>query len=61
LATHSVVSRTLVIEKEITHKDKIAKRQFPVYFISEVLTGSKKFYFEMEKICYAVIMSVWKI
>jgi hypothetical protein len=27
----------------------------------EVLIGSKKFYSEMEKICYAVIMSAWKL
>jgi hypothetical protein len=37
------------------------KQQFPVYFMSEVLTGSKRFYSEMEKICYAVIMSVRKL
>jgi hypothetical protein len=32
-----------------------------VYFVSEVLAGSKKFFSEMEKICYAVVMSVWKL
>jgi hypothetical protein len=32
-----------------------------VYFISEVLTRSEKFYFEIEKICYAVIMSARKL
>jgi hypothetical protein len=32
-----------------------------VYFVSDVLTRYKKFYSEMEKICYAVIMSVWKL
>jgi hypothetical protein len=32
-----------------------------VYFILEVLTGSKRFYSEMEKICYAVIMSAHKL
>jgi hypothetical protein len=60
-ATHSAVSRALVIEKETTHKDKIVKQQFPVYFISKVLAGSKKYYSEMEKICYAVIMSAQKL
>jgi hypothetical protein len=54
---HSVVCGALVIEKEIMHKDKIVKQQFPVHFVSEVLSGSKKFYSEIEKICYAVIMS----
>jgi hypothetical protein len=31
------------------------------FFISEVLAGSKKYYSEMEKICYAVVMSVRKL
>jgi hypothetical protein len=56
-ATHSAVSGALVVKKEVTHKDKTAKQQFLVYFVSEILTGFKKFYSEMEKICYAVIMS----
>jgi hypothetical protein len=46
----SAVSGALVVEKETTHNDKIAKQQFSVYFVMEVLTASKKFYFEMEKI-----------
>jgi ribonuclease HI len=46
--THSVVSRALVVEKEIKHKDKTVKRQFPVYS-------------KMEKICYAVIISSRKL
>jgi hypothetical protein len=40
---------------------KTTKQQFPVYFVSKVLTGSKKFYSKMEKICYIVIMSIRKI
>jgi hypothetical protein len=60
-ATHSVVSGALVVRKEIMHKDKTAKQQFPVYFVSEVLTRSKKFYSEMEKICYTIIMSARKL
>jgi hypothetical protein len=59
-ATHSVVSRALVTEKEVMQNGKIAKQQCSMYFISEVLTGSKKFYSEMEKICYTVTMSVRK-
>jgi hypothetical protein len=46
---HTAVSGALVAEKETMHKDKTAKQQFPVYFVSEVLAGSKKFYSEMEK------------
>jgi hypothetical protein len=60
-ATHSVVSGALVVEKEIKHIDKIVKQQFSVYFMSEVLMGSKKFYSEMENICYVVIMSSRKL
>jgi hypothetical protein len=54
---HSVVTGALVIEKEITHKDKTTKHRFLVYFVSEVLARSKKFYSEMKFFCYAVIMS----
>jgi hypothetical protein len=39
----------------------VAKHQHSVYFISEVLTGSKKYYSEIEKICYAVVMCSWKL
>jgi hypothetical protein len=59
--THSAVSGALVVKKEIKHKDKTMKQQFLVYFMSEVLTRSKKFYSKMEKICYAVIMSSRKL
>jgi hypothetical protein len=50
-----------VTEKEVMQNNKTVKQQFPVYFILEVLMGSKKFYSEMEKICYAVIMSMHKL
>jgi hypothetical protein len=32
-----------------------------VYFVSEVLAGSKKYFFEIEKICYTIIMSSRKL
>jgi hypothetical protein len=57
---HSTISGALVVEKEIISNRKIAKQEFLVYFLSEVLTGSKRFYSEVEKICYAVIMSARK-
>jgi hypothetical protein len=50
-----------VVEKETVGKGKVAKQQFPVYFVLEVLTGAKKFYSEMEKICYTVVMSARKL
>jgi hypothetical protein len=37
------------------------KQLFLVYFVLEVLTGSKKFYLEMEKICYAIVMTARKL
>jgi ribonuclease HI len=58
---HSAVSKALVTEKEITQNGKIVKQQFPMYFVLEVLTVSKRFYSEMENICYAVIMSARKL
>jgi hypothetical protein len=60
-ATHSTVSGALVVEKEIVGNVKIVKQQFPVYFVSNVLTGSKRFYSKVEKIYYAVIMSARKL
>jgi hypothetical protein len=58
---HSAISGALVVEKEVTKDSKIAMQQFLVYFVSEVLAGSKKYYFEMEKIWYAVIKSARKL
>jgi hypothetical protein len=58
---HLAVSGALVVEKEITRDGKIKKRQLVEYFVSEILIGSKKYYSEMEKICYAVIMSTRKL
>jgi hypothetical protein len=54
--THLAVSGALVVDKEVTKNGKIVKQQFLVYFVSETLTGSKRYYSEMEKIYYAVIM-----
>jgi hypothetical protein len=58
---HAAVSGALVDEKEIVTNGKAAKQQFTVYFVSEVLTGSKRFYLEIEKICYAIVMSPRKL
>jgi hypothetical protein len=60
-AMHSVVSRALVIEKEVTKESKVMKQQFPIYFVSEVLTESKKYYSKMENFCYVVVMSARKL
>jgi hypothetical protein len=58
---HASISGALIVEKEIASNGKVAKQPFPVYFVSEVLTGSKRFYSEMEKIYYAVVMSARKL
>jgi hypothetical protein len=56
-ASHSAVSAALVQEKQ----DGQVKRQAPVYFISEVLSLSKKNYTELEKVLYAVLMASRKL
>jgi ribonuclease HI len=52
-ASHSIVSAVLVQEK----LEGQNKKQVPVYFISEVLSLSKKNYTELEKVLYAVLMA----
>jgi hypothetical protein len=56
-ASHAAVSAALVQEKQ----DDQAKRQVPVYFVSEVLSPSKKKYTELEKVLYAVLMASRKL
>jgi hypothetical protein len=56
-ATHSVVSVALVQEK----LDGQVKKQAPVYFISEVLSPSKKNYTELEKVLYVVLVASRKL
>jgi hypothetical protein len=56
-ALHYVVSATLVLEK----LDGQIKKQAPLYFISEVLSLSKKNYTELEKVLYAVLMASRKL
>jgi hypothetical protein len=51
-ASHSAVSAALVQEK----LERQAKKQVPVYFVSEVLSLSKKNYTELEKVLYVVLM-----
>jgi hypothetical protein len=38
-------------------KQEKTTQKVTIYFISEALTGSKRYYSKMEKICYAVVMS----
>jgi hypothetical protein len=48
-------------ERYILKEDKKLLHQVPIYFVSEALTNSKKYYSEMEKICYVVVMSARKL
>jgi ribonuclease HI len=56
-ASHSAVSAALVQEK----LEGQTKKQAPVYFISEVLSLSKKIYTELEKVLYTVLMASRKL
>jgi hypothetical protein len=57
VASHSAVSVALVQEKQ----DGPVKKQAPVYFVSEVLSFSKKNYTKLEKVLYAVLMASRKL
>jgi hypothetical protein len=56
-ASHSAVSAALVQEKQ----DGQVKKQALVYFVSEVLSLSKKNHTELEKVLYAVLMASRKL
>jgi hypothetical protein len=56
-ALHSAVSAALVQEK----LDGQVKKQASVYFVSKVLSPSKKKYTELEKVLYAVLMASRKL
>jgi hypothetical protein len=56
-ASHAAVSAALVQEKQ----DGQTKKQAPVYFVSEVLSPSKRNYTELEKVLYAVLMAYKKL
>jgi hypothetical protein len=56
-ASHAAVSAALVQEKQ----DGQAKKQVPVYFVSEVLSPSKKNYTELEKVLSAMLMASRKL
>jgi hypothetical protein len=56
-ASHSAVSVALVQEKV----EGQTKKQIPIYFVSEVLSLSKKNYIELEKVLYVVFMASRKL
>jgi hypothetical protein len=56
-ASPVAVSAVLVEEKEYENR----MRQFPIYFVSEALSGAKLNYSELEKIAYTVLMASRKL
>jgi hypothetical protein len=56
-ASHATDSAALVQENQ----DGQAKKQVSVYFISKVLSPSKKNYTELEKVLYVVLMAFRKL
>jgi hypothetical protein len=58
-ATTQLVSAALVVEREEPRRSQ--KVQRPVYFVSEVLSNSKTFYSQMQKLVYAILMTKRKL
>jgi hypothetical protein len=56
-ATDTTVSAVLVEER----MEADTLKQFPIYYVSEALSGSKLFYSKMEKMEYAVVMAKRKL
>jgi hypothetical protein len=61
LAMYTTVSGALVQEREILKEDKMLSHQVPIYFVFKALSGSKKYYSEMQKIGYVMVMSARKL
>jgi hypothetical protein len=58
---HTTVSGALVQEREVSKEGRKLTQQVPIYFVSEALAALKKYYLEMLKICYVVVMSARKL
>jgi ribonuclease HI len=58
-ATGNVVSTTIVVERG--ESDTNRKIQYPVYFVSEVLSYSKSRYFHIMKLAYALLITARKL
>jgi hypothetical protein len=58
-ATSNVVSTSIIIERG--ESDTNRKIQYPVYFVSEVLSDSKSRYFHIMKLAYALLVIALKL
>jgi hypothetical protein len=56
-ASHAAISAALVQEKQ----EGQARKQVPIYFVSEVVSASKKNYTVFKKVLYAVLMASRKL
>jgi hypothetical protein len=59
LATSNVVSTVIIIER--AESDSNRKIQYPIYFISEVLSDSKTRYFHIVELAYALLIMSCKL
>jgi hypothetical protein len=55
------VSGAPVQERETLKEDKKLSHQVLISLVSEALAVSTKYYSEMEKICYAIVMNARKL
>jgi hypothetical protein len=58
-ATCNVVSTTVVMERGESDTDR--KIQYPVYFVSKVLSDSKSWYFHIMKLAYVLLIIACKL
>jgi hypothetical protein len=58
-ATSNVVSTTIIVKQG--ESDTNHKIQYPLYFISEVLSDSKTRYFHIMKLSYALLITSRKL
>jgi hypothetical protein len=56
-ASHAAFSAALIQEKQ----EEQTKKQVSIYFVSKVLSPSKRNYTEMEKVLYVVLMASRKL
>jgi hypothetical protein len=56
-ASYATVSAVLVQEKQ----DEQTKKQVPIYFVSKILSPSKRNYIELKKVLYVVLMASKKL
>jgi hypothetical protein len=58
-ATSNVVSTAIIVEREESNTNH--KIQYPVYFVSKVLSDSKTRYFHIMKLAYALLITSRKL